>query len=159
MLIVEKKGKKFDVKPIVVDNVLKEEMEIFDKLPKPVESDDTETCIIDIFVLITVDSEDTDICNAEILDPNTVEYVNNAKLFKEITVLNVEIVESCWVFSVDILEPIIVEYVDNPICKLSLFKEITVLNVEIVERCWVSRLDIFEPIVVEYVERADCNVK
>ena len=43
VLIVEKNGKKFDVKPIVVDNVLKEEMEIFDKLPKPVESDDTET--------------------------------------------------------------------------------------------------------------------
>ena len=45
MLIVEKNGKKFDVKPIVVDNVLKEEMEIFDKLPKPVESDDTESCM------------------------------------------------------------------------------------------------------------------
>jgi hypothetical protein len=58
-----------------------------------------------------------------------------SKLFKEISVLNVEIVESCWVFRVDILEPIIVEYVDNPIFIPSLFKEITVLNVEIVESC------------------------
>jgi hypothetical protein len=77
VLIVEKKGKKFDVKPIVVDNVLKEEIEIFDKLPKLVESDDTDTCVIDIFELIEVESEDTDTRNADILDPTTVEYVDN----------------------------------------------------------------------------------
>jgi hypothetical protein len=58
--------------------VLKEEIEIFDKLAMLDESDDTDNCVIDIFELIAVESEDTDTCKADILDPTTVEYVDNA---------------------------------------------------------------------------------